>query len=291
MSDKTTFEQRAVVLPKGIKKELQNNELTKDLFVTDIGYYPKAKGHNRMRKNGSSEYILIYCTSGKGWVEVDGKAQILNSNEYIILLPNMPHRYGSDNNDPWSIYWIHFMGNKAKFFVNHPNQKVEIDAATNARFGDRILLFEEIFNNLEMGYGVENLEYANICLLHMLGSFKYLSQFRKVSELHNHDRIEQSIRFMRNNISKKLNLEMIASHVGLSVSQFCLLFKKNTSRTPLDYFTHLKIQQASRLLDFSSLRINEIAMKVGYTDPFYFSRIFSRTMGKSPKAYRKSKKG
>lgn len=280
-----------VVLPKGIVEELKNNQLTSALLVTDIGYFPDAHGHFIERKTGSSQYILIYCTAGKGWAEIQGKKQIILKNQYIIIEPNTPHRYGSNNQNPWSIYWIHFTGEKSHLFVNYPNKKIEIDIATNARYSDRILLFDEIFYNLEMGYSTDNLEYANICLWHMLGSFRYLSQFRKINELNQHDRIQQSIRYMRNHLTEKLSLENIASHVGLSVSQFCALFKKKTSRTPLDYLTHLKIQHASRLLDFSTLRVNEIALQVGYQDPFYFSRTFTKIMGQSPKAYRNSKKG
>lgn len=290
---KTIFpkEKKMIVLPKGIIKELKENTLTKSLLVTDIGYFPRAEGHFIYRKNGSSENILIYCTQGKGWIEIDNKRQIILENQYVIVSSNTPHKYGSSSQDPWSIYWIHFSGDKSHFFINHPNKIIEIDLASNARFKDRILLFEEIFNNLEMGYSMENLEYANVCLWHMLGSFRYLSQFRKVNEFNQYDKIEQSISYMRNHIAEKLSLEMIASNAELSISQFSLLFKKKTSRTPLDYLTHLKIQHASKLLDFSSLKINEIAQQVGYQDPFYFSRIFSKVMGKSPKAYRSLKKG
>ncbi|MFG6686913.1 AraC family transcriptional regulator [Mariniflexile sp. HNIBRBA6329] len=284
-------EKKAIVLPKGIIKELKENNLTKSLLVTDIGYYPKSKGHSIYRKNGSLENILIYCTEGKGWIEINNKRQAILENEYIIISPKTPHRYGSDYHDPWSIYWIHFIGEKAHLFVNYPNEKLRIDLDKNARFSDRILLFEEIFNNLGMGYSMDNLEYANICLWHMLGSFRYLSQFRKIKELQTHDRIEKSIRYMKNHISEKLSLEMMSNHVGLSVSQFCVLFKKKTSRTPLDYLTYIRIEQASKLLDFSGLKINEIAIEVGYPDPFYFSRIFSKIMGKSPKHYRNFKKG
>lgn len=284
-------ESKTIVLPKGIIKELNKNELTKSLLVTDIGYYKEAKGHYRYRNNGSFENILIYCTEGEGWVEINNKKQSISKNEYIIISPNTPHKYGSAVLNPWSIYWIHFVGEKAPLFINYPNEKIEINLTTNSRYRDRILLFEEIFNNLEMGYAMDNLEYANICLWHMLGSFRYLSQFRKVNEFNKYNRVEQSIRYMKRHINKKLSLEMIASNVGLSVSQFSLLFKKKTSRSPLDYLTHLRIQQASNLLDFSTLRINEVASQVGYKDPFYFSRIFSKIMGKSPKVYRNSKKG
>jgi YesN/AraC family two-component response regulator len=284
-------DQKTIVLPKGIIKELCSNELTNSLMVTDIGFYSKAENHYRERKNGISQYILIYCTDGEGWFEITGKKQKIYKNQYIIIDKDTAHKYGADYHKPWSIYWIHFSGEKAALFVNHPNQILNIDLASNSRFRDRILLFEEIFYNLEMGYSMENLEYANICLWHMLGSFRYLSQFRKIKEVSAQDKVAKSIRFMRTHIDKKLSLEVIANHCGLSVSQYCLLFKKKTSRSPLDYLIHLKIQHASNLLDFSDLRINEISRQTGYEDAFYFSRVFSKIMGMSPKEYRGLKKG
>jgi len=284
-------DQKTIVLPKGIIKELCSNELTNSLMVTDIGFYSKAENHYRERKNGISQYILIYCTDGEGWFEIAGKKQNIYKNQYIIIDKDTAHKYGAHHQKPWSIYWIHFSGEKAALFVNHPNQILNIDLASNSRFRDRILLFEEIFYNLEMGYSMENLEYANICLWHMLGSFRYLSQFRKIKEVSTQDKVAKSIRFMKTHIDKKLSLEAIANHCGLSVSQYCLLFKKKTSRSPLDYLIHLKIQHASNLLDFSDLRINEISRQTGYEDAFYFSRVFSKIMGMSPKEYRGLKKG
>lgn len=282
---------KSIVLPQGILKELEQNELTNSLMVTDIGFYDKALQHYRERRKGCMQNILIYCTDGEGWFETNGKRQFLRQNQYVIISANTPHKYGSNDQNPWSIYWIHFTGLKSHLFINHPNQKIEIDLASNARFRERILLFEEIFNNLEMQYSIENLEYANICLRHMLGSFRYLSQFRKIKEFNPEDKITNSIRFMRDHISEKISLGSVAKNVNLSVSQFSLLFKKKTSRTPIDYLNHLRIQQASRLLDFSTFRINEIALQVGFSDPFYFSRMFSKIMGRSPKEYRKMKKG
>ncbi len=55
--------QRAIVLPHFIKELMIQNELTRLLYVTDIGFYPKAKGHYRIRNKGSEQNILIYCTS------------------------------------------------------------------------------------------------------------------------------------------------------------------------------------------------------------------------------------
>jgi AraC-like DNA-binding protein len=70
------------------------------------------------------------------------------------------------------------------------------------------------------------------------------------------------------------------------VSHYSSLFKKKTGFSPIDYFNHLKIQKACQYLQFTQLRIREIALKVGISDPLYFSRLFTQTMGYSPKEYR-----
>ena len=57
------------------------------------------------------------------------------------------------------------------------------------------------------------------------------------------------------------------------------------------YANQLRINKACSLLDFTDLHINQICYRVGITDPYYFSRLFSRIMGMSPSAYRRVKKG
>ncbi|HVS95503.1 MAG TPA: helix-turn-helix transcriptional regulator, partial [Puia sp.] len=55
---------------------------------------------------------------------------------------------------------------------------------------------------------------------------------------------------------------------------------------PIEYFNHLKIQKACQYLLHTELRIKEIACKLGFEDPFYFSRMFHKLMGMSPNQYR-----
>ena len=61
--------QRSIVLPDTITGKLRKNPLTRLLYVTDIGYYPKAKFHFRKRPHGVDQHILIYCVDGEGEVE------------------------------------------------------------------------------------------------------------------------------------------------------------------------------------------------------------------------------
>jgi AraC family transcriptional regulator, arabinose operon regulatory protein len=283
--------QKAIVLPGSIQLEIEQNPLTKLLFVTDIGYYPKAKYHHRERANGSQQNILLYCTEGKGWIETDKKIKTVEKNQYVIIPADLPHQYGANNDEPWTIYWFHFTGSSSNLFTKQDVTISTLDPVENTRNDRRTRLFEELYQNLSMGYSRENLEYASVCLWYLLGSFAYLPQFERIRALQQNDMIEKSILFMHENIETQINLSELAAHCGFSVSHFCLLFKRKTSRSPIDYFNNLKIQKSCQMLDFSDLHIKEIAASLNFEDQFYFSRVFKKIMGMSPADYRKKKKG
>lgn len=289
MKKQDEFEgQKLLVLPKKILKILKKNNLTNYLYITDIGYFPNGKHHYKERKKGCQEHILIYCVNGSGWIDIEGEKQILSKNKYSIIPKNTPHIYGADFNDPWTIYWTHFLGDKADSFVYPLDYPREINQSETSRFKYRIELFEEIFVNLESGYNNQNMEYSSILLMHLLGSLKYLSQYRKISEIHQTDVISKAVFYMKDNLDKNISLAQIAQSCEISVSYLCLLFKKKTTYSPVEYVIYLRMQNACNLLEFTSYKINKIAHTIGYEDPLYFSRIFKKVMGQSPKLYRQS---
>lgn len=278
--------EKAIILPYNVRAYLKSNQTTRQLYVTHIGYYPEAKYHFRERKTGANQNILIFCEKGKGWIIYNGEKTQLVRDQVFIMPANEAHAYGADNQDPWSIYWIHFMGENVELFSSIIGKKIDTHDSDSSRYGDRFLLFEEIYQNLEMGYSPENLEYTSFCLAYFLASIKYLSQFREIKNVKEMDVIQKSILFMKNNLENNIELEDIAQHVGYSSSHFGNLFLKKTSYTPMEYYHQLKIQRACSYLQFSDLKIKEIAYRLGYFDPFHFSKSFKKEMNLTPKAYR-----
>ncbi|WP_303318337.1 AraC family transcriptional regulator [Flavivirga abyssicola] len=290
MRKKDTFTgEKILVIPKKSTKILKKNQFTKDLYVTDIGFFPNAKYHYRERNKDCSEYILIFCVKGSGWIEVNGKRDFLLKNHYHIIPRNTSHKYASNHDDPWSIYWVHFSGENTNHFVLPQDYPRILNDNTNSKLEDRIHLFEDIYYTLEEGFSLNNLEYSSVLLINLLGSLKYLSLYRKSRDIYKKDPISKTTVYMKDNLNKNITVHDLASHCGLSVSHFCLLFKKRTDHSPIEHLTILRIQKACHLLDFSSLRINEIARAIGYDDPYYFTRVFKNIMGKSPSSYRHKK--
>ena len=282
--------ERSIVLPQTIIELLNKNETTRSLYLTDIGYYPKATGHFRSRSNGANENVLIYCIDGKGWFTVNNKKHKIDRNQFFILEKNIRHEYGADRQSPWSIYWMHFTGEKASIFSSIFNQVLDIAPSEGDRIQERISIFEEIYQNLELGYSQDNLEYVSMCLWHLLASFRFVQQFRVINKVKQGSFIQHSILFMKENLNKNLKVEEIAEHVHYSVSHFSLMFTKNTSYSPLEYFSQLKIQRACQYLDHTELSIKSIAYELGFNDPFYFSKVFKKHTSLSPRQYKNRKK-
>lgn len=277
--------ERAIVVPYSVRNFQFENELTKNLFVTHIGYYPNAKYHFRKRSKGALEHILIYCENGKGFITLENEQFSLTKNQAFIIPAHKAHGYKAEISKPWSIYWLHYKGIQTALHSSVYGKIINLD---DARSSDRLNLFEEIYQNLEMGFSPQNLEYSSICLQHFLASIKYTDQYLKIKTADTEvlDIIPMSIIYMKNNLNTKITLQEIARHVGYSGSYFGALFLEKTSFTPMEYYNQLKIQKSCSLLQFSTMKIKEIAYFLGYYDPFHFSKSFKLIMEISPREYR-----
>ena len=279
--------QLSVVLSRKILSDLcNNNPLVEKLYITDIGYYPKAQYHYRQRVHGIDQHILIYCVEGNGSAQIMKKKYQLHPGSFIIIPAGEQHSYAASEEHSWTIYWVHFKGSLSCELVNTLLRKIDDHQGSVEFQPRRIELFEDMYICLERGYGTDNICYANVCLFHYISSFIYSDKFHLSGSKQPDDAVELSINYMQENISQPLTLEDIAKSVNFSASHYSALFRKKTGFAPIEYFNHLKIQKACQYLLYTELRIKEIADKLGIEDPYYFSRMFAKLMGQSPLQYR-----
>ena len=279
--------QKMFVLPRNILEEVKKRPLIKTLYVTDIGYFPNAKHHYWERKNGCKSYLLLYCISGKGFIEMPGRSVTLYSNMYYIIPAMTPHKYMADKKDPWTIYWLHFWGNNShiiyeKYAENSENKGVPV------YFDERrVSLLNNLLDVLKLGYSINNLDYINISIWQLLISFIYSDFYIKIGKPdRGSDFVNSVINYVLDNLDKNIVVKELAEKFNYSNSHFLTLFKKKTGFTPVQYFNHLKVQKACMYLIFTDMNIKEIAYGLGYNDPMYFSRLFKKIIGESPNTYR-----
>ena len=263
--------------------------LPHQLYVSHIGYFPKALYHYCQRPQGCVDNILFYCVQGKGYYTLDGHTFTLNPNQYVIVpATDKPLVYWSDTEDPWSIYWVHFTSDALQAF-NRAYHIVPEQGPQYIPHNEKgIRIWEEMYENLSRGYSPENLMNTNLCLYHLIATFVFSQQQNQNSSSPEKAIILETIDNMKNNLDKTIRIEDFADLNKYSVSHFSKLFRLTTGMSPIEYFIHLKMQKACQLLYTEDSRVKQIAALLGYDDPYYFSRLFKKYMNTSPETYRKS---
>ena len=281
------------VIPRPVLSEASRHPLVRSAYPTDIGWFPSALHHYRERIDGAGQDHLLMCVGGHGYAIVDGQEAHLQAGELLIIPRNTRHTYWAAEDDPWSIYWVHFLGEDAGYYIDRiprTGQPVPIDPAAQT---EAQRLFRYCLDALYEGYGLPNLIYAAQSVQHILSLLLYRNQALPMEQRKRHRRssLDSIIEFMQINMCEPLRLEDFAKEAGMSVSHFSELFRVQTGQSPMAYFIDIRIRHACRLLDLSDQPVKSVAVECGYRDPYYFSRVFKKVMGSSPEKYRAIKKG
>ena len=290
MKIKHGFEgERFLIVPYQYIATMQKDQLFGDMFIQSLGHFSNAQYHYIDRPNGRNEYIFIYCISGTGWVCINGKRHTLIENQFIIISPGVPHSYGADDVKPWSIYWLHFMGEKAGLFAEGFEQPVTVAPSETSRIEERFNLFEEMYSVLNDGFSYDNLCYANLCLMHFLGTFKFMKPYQVVKKKaeYSSTAINVAVYYMHEHINNKITIKELANFLNYSESYFFRIFMRETGYSPIEYFNRIKINKSCEYLSNTNMKVVQISRILGFNDQYYFSRTFTHIMGISPINYRK----
>ena len=99
--------------------------------------------------------------------------------------------------------------------------------------------------------------------------------------------ITRAEKYVRENYcDPNISLISVAKHVGMSSAHFSTVFSQTTGRSFISYLTSLRIGKAKELLTGTDMRLSDIALEIGYNEPNYFSHVFRKTEGMTPKEYR-----
>lgn len=281
------LKKRFFKLPAFIVTEQQNNPLTKDLYLCELSEILIKQNTLWSDKIKQEDHQLIFCTKGGGIIQIMNDMIPFSQNQYCIIPQGFLFKIQTGDADPSVFLTCKFNGEKSKIMEKDFTVVRDLIPSANNMVANRIMLFDELFNNLTKGFYNANYQYINLCFGHLLATFIYASRTSDDLLEEQNPGISRSIQFMEQNLNKKLTLDEIAEEAGYSPSYLTTLFRKKTGYSPSSYFSHLKITKACEYLDFSKHKIKEISFLMGYTDPYYFSKDFQKKLGLSPRNYRK----
>ena len=234
-------------------------------------------------------YIIHYVKSGRGYFECMGRTYTLTEGQCFMIFPNTQVRYYPDKDDPWTYCWINFSGYDAPKAVRNcsfsPDRPV-----TEFRDREAEHFFEEAAGNIKSSEPYDI--YKNIACFYSLLAFliKKAPSNISLAKTKNQKKIitEAAISYIESNYQNpELNTESVAQEIKTSRSTLYRAFMRDLSCPPTEYIEKIRIENAKALLKYSSHSIKSIAYLTGFSSPVYFSQMFKRSVGVSPKEYRK----
>jgi YesN/AraC family two-component response regulator len=98
--------------------------------------------------------------------------------------------------------------------------------------------------------------------------------------------VKQALAYIQQNYTHTLSRSEVAAAVGVSEDYLSRIFNREMGVSPWEFLNRYRVQQAKQLLTGTNKSVTWIAAQVGFDDPAYFSRVFQRIAGCSPREYR-----
>lgn len=258
-------------------------DLSQFLVINCVGWQNWMPEAHAFSVNGREDYYLLYVVNGDMKILSGEEPQMISNGQFICFYSHTPYEYHSGK-DGIFYYWAHFTGHSVREILDACG--IENSKVYSIGVHDEILaLWRSMFP-----------EFANQDTLFTLRTTpKLLQVLTALSERIDKDasavvsrKLHKSIDYIHENFNREFSVGYLAELEHLSISRFYTIFKENTGYSPSEYIIVLRINRACSMFMQTDMTVKEIAMSVGYRDPFYFSRIFKKYIGKSPCEYKKS---
>ncbi len=266
------------------------------LTVSTVGYdaveagepYP-TKGHadgyyfDMDRGRVLNEYQMLYLMEGEGFFQSSHIDKVsIKAGDIFLLFPGEWHSYGPLPDSHWKSYWIGFKGRnmddrvKAGFLspekpIYHVGYSAVIETLYKRAYEAAI---EEAAYSQQVMAGIVN---YLIGIMYSLERNKEFSKNQQQVDMINRARLR-----IRESLEADLTIQQVAEDLGVSYSNFRKLFKEYTGLSPATYQQELRLQRAKELLTTTDYSIKEIAYRLNFESPDYFSSKFKAKMGIKP---------
>ncbi len=233
--------------------------------------------------DGRKDIYLIYMTEGTMKLKLPKGEVTVSAGDVILFPPNHPYRYRHTEKKELRYYWIHFTGSYAERFLAECGFSSLPCVKTTQRENHITAKFRNLFEVYEEQGHLQRQRLA--CALEQL----LLSVALSIGEAAREHTLERSLRYLHSEYHSEIRIPELAKMENLSHSRYIALFREQTGLSPTAYLIALRMRIACDLLQTTDFSIGQIALTVGYADSHFFSKLFKKYVGISPKQYRQGK--
>ena len=239
------------------------------------------------RPKGSADELLFCPLAGEGIARMPSGGVVMKPGFLYRYAEGTPQDYGT-HGKRWRFRWLHFHADASwKPLLDWEEiapgfHRFDLSLLDSAAAKRVIADFAEAVRNVDEGGGLEdelalnNLQHA-LLICRRVRALKENPDVEFVKRLRNH---------VVRNLRSRLSTDALAKVMGLSPSRLAHKFKALTGFPLQDFVETCRLQIARRLLSTRSISVKSAAFEVGYDDPLYFSRRFSRRFGIAPSQLR-----
>ena len=261
---------------------------SRPLIVTSCGTY-RLKTVKRLptwRPKGRLDYQLLYIVSGKGHFYFHGEDRVVYAGRMVLIQPRQEQRYEYFGEDKPEVYWVHFTGSDVKNILRSYNIPMDDPIFYSGASSTYSYLFKEMIHELQnCKTGYEDLLAMYLRQIFLLVQ-RTRQEERPTVSTYIQEEMEFARRYFNEHYNEPISIQEYAESRNMSVCYFQRNFKQIVKHTPMQYLLTIRVNNAASLLEITDYSMAEIAAIVGYEDPLYFSRLFRKIKGVSPRDYR-----
>lgn len=240
------------------------------------------------KKTNYCNIVLVY--DGFGLFECNGEKRIVKRGDLIYFPEGVKRLMKVYKNKNLSFRSFNFryrilLEHKTDWWIENPILPLEFvteitDLGLFKRLEHLFSRIQEYYTTLQYSASSQMRYYATEILSLLLSSNKNNISFSEKNI------INKSIEFMSQHFTEKITLQTLADHVGKSVSYYGKCFKKSLGMTPIEYLLSARIAYSKTLLK-NGISVTNAAKSCGFSDVYYFSKMFRAKENMTPSEYKK----
>lgn len=244
--------------------------------------YPSQRYH--IRHNPDSAYVFEYVLEGRGWIEFEQQHFTVHEGDFYLIQKSTACIYGAEGSHAYKKIWFNVEGR----LVEHLLQAYGLTMPVTIVHKNAERLFRKFHQQLRSAPAAER-PFRLAMILHEL--IALVSSGSEPSQSLTQPLQEQIREYVNSHLGEPLRLEDIAGRFYISRAYLTRIFRQAYQQSPYDYILKRKMQVACNMLQCTRMPIQEIAARLAFNDPHYFSNAFKKIVGESPREYRQKTSG
>ncbi len=234
---------------------------------------------------------LLYIYEGSGVFSNGLETVNVKKGDLVYFAKGLDHTMTTDPDNLLQLYTVNFyatlpvLENNIWYTVEPEFDFKFVTSLTDTAITHQfVMLFERLAMLFRAGINWKKAKQREL----MLNILELADSCQKPNRIGitNQKAINRTVYYMSEHYNEKITLEDLAEIAGFSVPHYSALFRTITGRSPIDYLIHLRIFNAKQFI-MDGMPIAEAAELVGFSDIYYFSRIFKKHDGAPPSTYLK----